>query len=119
MDKKIIGLVGAMSALGALAQAANATPLSATEVLKVDSFGDLLEPIPNAIALLRVVDAAQATASDEQSASKPAEAQLAQYYNHHHHHHHHHRAWRHAIPPVGPGYRHHHHHHHHYYRQEY
>jgi hypothetical protein len=97
MGKKIAGLVGAMVTLGAL-NAAEAAPIASpapADILKANSFADLLEPIPNAATLLRVVDeSAPATSANEN-------IQLAQY--HHHHHHHHYRR------------RHHHHHHHHRY----
>jgi hypothetical protein len=97
MGKKIAGLVGAMVTLGAL-NAAEAAPIASpapADILRANSFADLLEPIPNAAAQLRVVDeSAPATSANEN-------IQLAQY--HHHHHHHHYRR------------RHHHHHHHHRY----
>jgi hypothetical protein len=97
MGKKIAGLVGAMVTLGAL-NAAEAAPIASpapADILKANSFADLLEPIPNAATLLRVVDeSAPATSANEN-------IQLAQY--HHHHHHHHYRR------------RHHYHHHHHRY----
>ncbi|HLJ00025.1 MAG TPA: hypothetical protein VKT76_09925 [Bradyrhizobium sp.] len=101
MQNKITGLLSAVAALGALGTA-QATPApDPNEVLKANSFAELLEPIPNAIALLKVV---------EESQAKPAEegnVQLAQYYRHHHHHH----FWR--------RYRHHHHHHHHHHHGYY
>jgi hypothetical protein len=94
LDKKIVGLVGAITALAvpqALQAKTTAAP-TASEVLRVQSYGELLDPIPNAAALLRVADAAPPS-------SQPAGVQVAQY--HHHHHHHHHHWWR----------RYHHHHH--------
>jgi len=119
MDRKIAGLLGAVAALGTL-NAVEAAPAPAqTDVLRVDSFADLLEPIPNAVALLRAVDKlAPAQATDN--------VQVAQFYHHHHHHHsfyrHHHHSY---YPPVVvvPRYRRHHHHHHHhhhsFYRRDY
>ncbi len=96
MGKKIAGLLGAMVTLGAL-NAAEAAPMPSpapTDVLRANSFADLLEPIPNAVALLQVVDeSGPASLANEN-------IQLAQY----HHHHHHYRRRHH----------HHHHHHHHY-----
>jgi hypothetical protein len=110
MEKKIAGVLGAVAALGTLT-AAQAAP---SDVLRANSYAELLNPIPDA--------AAQLKALDEREASQPAETkvQLAQYYHHHHHHHgyyhHHHHGYR-----VGPivvvphrRYYHHHHHHHHY-----
>ena len=56
MEKKIAGLLGAMATLGAFS-AAQAAPIPSpapTDVLRANSFADLLEPIPNAAALLSV-----------------------------------------------------------------
>ena len=94
MHKKITGLLGAsaVATLGAFG-VAEATPVPApSETLMANSFAELLEPIPNAAALLKTADESGSGASAERN------IQLAQ---HHHHHHHH-------------GRRHHHHHHHHY-----
>ena len=120
MEKKIAGLLGAMATLGAFsaAQAAPAPVPAPADVLRANSFADLLEPIPNAAALLQAVDESAPTQSAD------ANVQLAQYYYHHHHHHH---AWRRYAPrvvvvPPRYGYyrRHHHHHHHHsFYRRDY
>jgi hypothetical protein len=119
MEKKIAGLLGAMATLGAF-NAAEAAPIPSpapTDVLRANSFADLLEPIPNAAAQLQAVD---------ESASVPSaneNVQLAQY--HHHHHHHHHSQYRRYAPRivvVPRRYRHHHHHHHHhhgFYRRDY
>ncbi len=93
MQKKITGLLGAgaVAALGAFG-AAQAAPVPAnSDVLSANSFAELLEPIPNAAALLKTADESGSGSSAERN------IQLAQ---HHHHHHHHH------------GRRHHHHHHH-------
>ena len=120
MEKKIAGLLGAMATLGAFnaAQAAPAPAPAPTDVLRANSFADLLEPIPNAAALLQAVD----ESAPAQSANE--NVQLAQYYYHHHHHHHH--AWRRyyappviVVPPRYGYYRHHHHHHHHHHHSYY
>jgi hypothetical protein len=78
MEKKIAGVLGAVAALGTLT-AAQAAP---SDVLRANSYAELLNPIPDAAAQLRALD--------EREASQPAETkvQLAQYYHHHHHHHH-------------------------------
>ena len=129
MEKKIAGLLGAVAALGALNASQAAPAPTPSEILKANSFAELLEPIPNAAALLKVVDESRPDPSAE------GNVQLAQYYYHHHHHHHHHH---HAFYPrygypygyggevvVVPGYRryyhhhHHHHHHHSFYRRDY
>jgi hypothetical protein len=121
MDKKIAGLLGAVATLGTFT-AAEAGPVPApADVLRADSYADLLEPIPNAVALLQAVD-------ETTSAPATGNVQLAQFYHHHHHHHHHHSFYRHhhSYHPrvvVVPGYRRHHHHHHHhhhsFYRRDY
>ncbi len=123
MEKKIAGLLGAMATLGAL-NAAQAAPIPSpapTDVLRANSFADLLEPIPNAAALLQAVDKSAPVPSADEN------VQLAQYYYHHHHHHHHHHGFypRYAprvviVPPRYRRYHHHHHHHHHsFYRRDY
>src|SRR5512144_804102 len=96
MDKKIAGLLGAVAALGGLNAAQAAPAPDPTEVLRANSFAELLEPIPNAAELLRAVDEAQLPEATVQ------EAQF--YYHHHHHHHHHHHAFypRYYAPYGGP-----------------
>ena len=56
----IVGLVGAISGLASLdaAQAATVAGPNATEVLGARSYAELLDPIPNALAMLREVEAA-------------------------------------------------------------
>src|ERR1017187_4087873 len=115
MGRKIAGLVGAMATLGPF-NAAEAAPIPSpapTDILRANSFADLLEPIPNAAALLQAVDESGPVSSADEN------VQLAQFYVHHHHHHHHHhsqyREYAPRIVVVPPRYRrpHHHHHHHH------
>jgi hypothetical protein len=110
MDKKIAGLLGAVATLGTLnaAQAAPAPAPVPADTLQANSFADLLEPIPNAKALLQAID--------EQAPAQSAKdnVQLAQFHHHHHHHHHHVRR-RSPIVVVLPHRRHHHHHHHHHF----
>jgi hypothetical protein len=106
MDKKIAGLVGAISALAPV-NAGQAREV--TEVLNARSYAELLQPIPNAVALLMAADAVNVARAKAEAEQDP-NVKLAQYgYHHHHHHHrwyhhHHHHRWYH---------RHHHHHHHH------
>jgi hypothetical protein len=107
MDNKIIGLLGVMSLVGTMDAALAATPADSSQgaLPKAASYSELLDPIPNAVALLAAADAAQAPQAGDKAPQEGV--QVAQY--HHHHHHHHHRYQR----------RHHHHHHHHhhgYYR---
>jgi hypothetical protein len=120
MEKKIAGLLGAMATLGAFnaAQAAPTPAPAPSDVLRANSFAELLEPIPNAAALLKAVDEAPAPSADEN-------VKLAQYYHHHHHHHHHSNYRRYGPVVIVPGYRryyrhhhHHHHHHHSFYRRD-
>jgi hypothetical protein len=130
MEKKIAGLLGAMATLGAL-NGAQASPAPApSDPLKVNSYADLLEPIPNALKVLQAIE--------EQSPVKPWEdnVKVAQYYYHHHHHgyyhHHHHHGYYHhhhhgyyygprvyVVPPRRFYHHHHHHHHHHGYYRDY
>jgi hypothetical protein len=125
MEKKIAGLLGAMATLGAFnaAEAAPIPSLAPTDVLQANSFAELLEPIPNAAALLRAVDESRPSPSADEN------VQLAQFYYHHHHHHHHHSQYRRyyyddprvVVVPRYRRYHHHHHHHHHhsFYRRDY
>ena len=103
MDKKIVGLLGAVSAFAALDGAQAATAPQANDVMHVTSYADLLQPIPNATKLLQASDAALA---EQAVADGQAKIELAQYYGdgygYYHHHHHHHRFFR-------PFYHHHHH----------
>jgi hypothetical protein len=82
MDKKIAGLLGAAAALGAVT-GAQAAPAQHSQLAVPSSYNDLLEPVPNALALLIDDDAARA------QAHLGAAVELVQYHHHHHHHHHH------------------------------
>jgi hypothetical protein len=54
MDKKIAGLLGAAAALTAANSAQAATPAATAAGLQpAATYRDLLEPIPNALALLK------------------------------------------------------------------
>jgi hypothetical protein len=111
VDQKIVGIVGAVAGLAALDAtqgAATAAP-NPQGFSNAKSYAELLDPIPNALALLRESDVAAASAPQDQ---KENGVELAYYHHHHHHHwwrryhhHHHHHWWR----------RYYHHHHHHYY----
>ena len=93
MVNKLPLIAGAV-ALAAATAPARAAPES-VDPLKVNSFAELLAPIPDAQTKLASLNAATPAAEGDG-------IENVQY--HHHHHHHHHRWWRH---------RHHHHHHHH------
>jgi hypothetical protein len=97
MDKRIAGLLGAAAALTAVSGAQAATTPSAP--LAAATYRDLLEPVPNAVALLK-----SEPSQDGDRATSNGETRLA----YHHHHHHHHRHWRRR-------WHHHHHHHHHHF----
>jgi hypothetical protein len=127
MEKKIAGLLGAVATLGAFNAAQAAPSPVPTDVMRANSFADLLEPIPNASSLLQAIDESTPAQSADEN------VQPAQYY-HHHHHHHHHSFYRRdydegygprviVVPPRYRYYRHHHHHHHHhhhsFYRRDY
>jgi hypothetical protein len=117
MDKKIAGLLGAVASLGAMnaVQAAPAPSPAPSDVLRANSFADLLEPIPNAAALLQAVDESAPVPSADEN------VQLAQFYHHHHHHHSQYRRYydEPRIVVVPRRYRHHHHHHHHHHHNGY
>ncbi|WP_026605900.1 hypothetical protein [Methylocapsa acidiphila] len=118
MDKKIVGMIGAISAV-ASGSAAQASTENVAKLMNPGSYAELLEPIPNAAALLRAADAAAARgAFTNKTASGNANVRAAQYYPaypdypYYHHHHHHY------YPPYDYYYHHHHHHHHHHYYEE-
>jgi hypothetical protein len=97
MDKRLAGLLGAAAALTTMASA-QAAPVSSTELAPATSYRDLLDPVPNAVPMLKA-DNARLT---ETPATEVAQVVIG--VGHHHHHHHH--ARRH------PHHHHHHHHHH-------
>ncbi|HXW70924.1 MAG TPA: hypothetical protein VEK34_05730 [Methylocella sp.] len=99
MDTKTAGLVRAISTLITVTGLQTAAAQEVTNVLSPKSYAELLQPIPNAVALLTAADAIAG-----QNASHNPDIQTVQYGYHHHHHH---RWWR--------RHRHHHHHHHHHY----
>jgi hypothetical protein len=124
MDKKIAGLLGAVASLGTFGASEAAPAPAPTDVLRANSYADLLEPIPDAAARLQAIDESAPVPSAQDN------VQVAQFYHHHHHHHHHSQYRRYYEEPrivVVPrryrrdGYYHHHHHHHHhsFYRRDY
>jgi hypothetical protein len=110
MDKTITGLLAAASVLAVpAAHAANAMPTNLEAAMRADSYADLLQPIPNAAALLKASAAAPAGEQEADPMIQQAQLQLYfgppapaynppyVYYRHHHHHqqrhhhdHHHH-----------------------------
>jgi hypothetical protein len=127
MDQKIVGIVGAIAGLATLDAtqgAATAAP-NPEGLTGARSFAELLDPIPNALAMLRAADAAAASRAQDEASQNP-DVKLAQYYYHHHHHHHryyryyhhhhhHHHLYIRPLPRYFYHHHHHHHHHHHYY----
>ena len=109
MDKKLAGLLGAAAALSTMT-AAQAAPAREPELPPATSYRDLLDPIPNALPLLKADDQRMA----QSGATRTAQVVIG----HHHHHHHHHGAG--VYVRVGPRvHRHHHHHHHHHHYRGY
>jgi hypothetical protein len=116
MDSKVVGVIGAIAGLASLdtAQAAPVSGANANQLAPARSYAELLEPIPNAVALLQAAEAADAARI--LSEEPDAKLQLVWHHHHHHHHwrhHHHHRWWRHHHHHHHHWWRHHHHHHHH------
>ena len=108
MDKKLAGLLGAAAALTTMT-AAQAAPARGPELPQPTSYRDLLDPIPNALPLLK---------ADAERLAQSGGTRTAQVVIGHHHHHHHHGARVHVR--VGPrAHRHHHHHHHHHHHRGY
>ena len=112
MDKNLAGLIGAVTVLvaAAPAQAAMARPVMVESALQASSYADLLKPIPNALAMLKELAAAQAVAPGPESPAMVEEVQFVIQLHHHHHHHHHH--YRRRVQ------QHHHHHHHHHHQDD-
>ena len=121
MDKKIAGLLGAVASLGTFGAAEAAPAPAPTDVLRANSYADLLEPIPDAAARLQAIDESAPVPSAQDN------VQVAQFYHHHHHHSQYRRYYEEPRIVVVPrryrrdGYYHHHHHHHHhsFYRRDY
>jgi len=84
MDKKLAGLVGAVSTLALVGTSTAQAHTSPPSDQEVASYADLLKPIPNAKAKLAAEDAHRTSTMDG-----PASVQVAQDHHHHHHHHHH------------------------------
>src|SRR5215472_5987724 len=68
MDKKIAGLLGTVAAVGAIGTAQAAPAPEPSDVLKVNCYAELLEPIPNAAKVLQAID--------EQAPARTADARV-------------------------------------------
>jgi hypothetical protein len=108
MDKKTAGMVGAVAGMAALGSAQAALPPAASvaEALHATSYAELLAPVENAVAVLKVDDAARS----QDGFQTVQYGYYGQDYAESHHHHHHHAQYR----PPPPRHHHHHHHHHNY-----
>jgi len=62
MDKKIAGLLGAAAAFTTVTAAHAAVPGQQTELTPPSSYGELLQPVPNAVAMLKADDLRQGAA---------------------------------------------------------
>jgi hypothetical protein len=92
MNRKVTALLGGAAALATLnaAQAAVPTARDPATTMNVHSYAELLNPVPDASALLIADDLARAQ-------QPQGRLQLAE---HHHHHHHHHNSF---FPGILPG----------------
>jgi hypothetical protein len=111
MDKKLAGLLGAAAALTTMTGVAQAAPVQSSELAPAMSYKDLLDPIPNAVPLLKADDGRLArTSANTETRLAQISVQVGHHHHHHHmrvyHHHHHHHT-------VVIRHHHHHHHHHH------
>ena len=84
MDKKLAGLLGAAAALTTMT-AAQAVPAREPELPAANSYRDLLDPIPNALPLLK--------ADDQRMAQSGAIRTAQVVVGHHHHNHDHYRGY--------------------------
>ena len=92
MDKRLAGLLGAAAAF-TVVSTAHATPAPTSQLAPATSYRDLLDPVANAVPLLKADDAQLAKRSAEEVAQ--ISVQLGHHHHHrhvavmHHHHHHH------------------------------
>ncbi len=109
MSKTLTGAIGAVAAVALCNTAPAEAQPGHGDPYAITSYADLLEPVQNAVEVLKADDAARPQRG-------PLLEQVQYYYHHHHHHwyHHHHHHW------YRPYYHHHNwyrwHHHHHRYR---
>ena len=82
MDKAIAGLLGAAAALGTISSSQAAPMIAPIDVLRANSYAELLAPIDKASEFLRALDAERTARADE------GQVELARYHHHHYHHHH-------------------------------
>ena len=80
MDKTIAALLGAAAALGTTSSSQAAPMIAPIDVLRANSYAELLAPIDKASEFLRALDAERTARADE------GQVKLARYHHHHHHH---------------------------------
>jgi hypothetical protein len=116
MNKRISALLGAVSGLALTAGQASAAPTPDISTIENPrSYSELLDPIPNALTILKASDAAtESGAKAPSSPSSDPNVKLAYDHHHHHYHHHHHHHHYHHHHHHHHYHHHHHHHHHHY-----
>ena len=71
MDKKIASLVGAITSLASMHSAEASPAQNVTDIVSPRSYAELLKPIPNAAALLKAVDSADAARAEVGSQAEP------------------------------------------------
>lgn len=94
MIKLTAVLLGGAAAVLTL-NAAQAAPAARIAQPAAQSYADLLQPVPNAVAALQADEVARA--------QQPAKLELVRFHHHHHHHHHHHGFFR-GGPRIGFGF---------------
>ncbi len=117
---RIVGVVAGVTAIGV--PTTQATVLASTtspSSLAVTSYSALLQPVPNAVEVLKASNAELLAQSRSNKLNVEHIDWPGDQGHHHHHHeyyappsHHHHHHEYYAPPPPPPVYHHHHHHHH-------
>jgi hypothetical protein len=89
MDKKIVGLIAAIGSVAPMSAAqAAVSPLEVSQVMNARSFAELLEPIPDASAILKMADETPVLDARDSVMAMDHHHHHHRYRNHHHHHHH-------------------------------
>lgn len=115
MDKTILGLIIAVSALAASPALASTSAAATDNITNPRSVAELLEPIANPVETLSALDAARQLEAVEVADAEIQVGPLGFGFGHHHHHHHRYYSYHHHHHHY---YRRHHHHHHQYYRRQ-
>lgn len=107
MERKTIGLIGAIAGLAAAAPL-YAAKAEAAPLPEAGSYAELLAPVSDPGMILRAHDAHLEHARTEEPTARLMQVDE---YQQHHHHHHHHSYQRGDYRPYNRRYEHHHHHH--------